>query len=207
MGITRGTRGKTIKSWFYLSLKCPKNKKKMQDEFVRCCYAGDAKRVRELLADARIDPTAQSNIALRWAAYNEHADVMRVLLADPRVSPSAEQNSAIYSAVTYNGIDAFQLLRADTRVDDLEVIMYASGWCARLLACDSRFGIGQHRQVYEKYHPTLVAQYDAALARGLTMAWVARGIRASYDARNVSGLPAWESLVEPVAKRLKAGFV
>lgn len=167
----------------------------MQEEFFLSCANGFTEQVRDLLANPRVDPKAQSNVALRWAVYNEHADVMRVLLADPRVRPSAKENNAIYSAVTYEGISAFQLLLADTRVDDLEMIVYARGECARLLACHRHFGIRQHRHVYEKYHPTLVNLYDAALARGLTMAWVAKQ------------LPPWESLVEPVAKRLKAGFI
>jgi hypothetical protein len=101
----------------------------------------------------------------------------------------------MYTASYYGHAGVVRVLLADRRVDGLGAIQCASKLCAHLFAEDVRFGIEQHRELYEKHHPELVQQYDAALARGLTMAWVAKQHR------------PWESLVEPMAKRLKAGFI
>ena len=48
--------------------------------------------MRLLLADPRVDPSADNNYAIRWAAYNGHTEVVRLLLADPRVDPGAIAN-------------------------------------------------------------------------------------------------------------------
>jgi hypothetical protein len=197
-----------------------KKQKDMQDEFVRCCRAGDAKRARELLADVRIDPGAFGNVAFCAAAFTGRAEIVRMLLADVRVDPSAHHNYAVRFAALGEHTEVLRMLLADQRVSGHCAIGYARGAdVVRLLATDHRAGIEHHHDFYALHHPALVNLYDAAIARGLTMAWVARGIRfrdvsqplaaanTSIDARNVSGLPAWESLVEPVAKRLKAGFI
>lgn len=168
----------------------------MQYEFVRCCRVGNAKRARELLADARIDPGAFENVALCTTAFSGHPEIARMLLADARVDPSARNNYAVRFAALGEHTEVLRMLLADQRVGGHCAIGYARGAdIVRLLATDHRAGIEQHRDFYALHHPLLVNLYDAALARGLTMAWIAKQCR------------PWESLVEPVAKRLKAGFI
>jgi hypothetical protein len=163
--------------------------------------------VRMLIADGRADPSSGNNVYIRDAVFNGNAEVARVLLADSRVDPCVYNNWCIRVAIQGDHADILRALLAHPCVNTVLPLDCLFDGCARVLVEDERFGIEQHRDLYEEHQPKMVAQYDAALARGLTMAWVARGIRASYDARNVSGLPSWESLVEPVAKRLKAGFI
>ena len=40
-----------------------------------------------ILADPRVDPSADNNFAIRIASEKGHMDVVKVLLADPRLSP------------------------------------------------------------------------------------------------------------------------
>lgn len=56
--------------------------------------------VIELLADSRIDPSRNNNVALRTAAEHCQAEIVRLLLHDRRVDPSVNLNAAIYEACT-----------------------------------------------------------------------------------------------------------
>ncbi len=179
----------------------------MQQGFLEACNRGDAEHVRKLLDDPSVDPSIYDSGMLRVAVYYGYAEVVRVLLADPRVNPAALGNHALCTAMIHGNVAVIRLLLADSRVDAYDAIKHAWGDGLRFIAEDERFGVEHYRELYVNHHSFIVHIYDAAIARGLTMAWVARGIRASYDARNVSGLPPWESLEEPVAKRLKAGFI
>lgn len=198
----------------------------MQQVFWDACMQGDVLWVRQLLSDPSVDPTSNDSAALSYAVVYNRAEVVRALIADGRVDPSAGNNVYIRDAVFSGNTELARVLLTDSRVDpcvynnycfrvairrdhaDILQALLAHpcvntvppldclfDGCARVLVEDERFGIEQERDLYEKHQPKLVAQYDAALARGLTMAWVA------------SQLPPWESLVEPVAKRLKAGFI
>jgi len=51
---------------------------------------GHADVVRLLLADARVDPAAYDNTAIRWSSSMGHAEVVKLLLADGRADPNAE---------------------------------------------------------------------------------------------------------------------
>lgn len=160
-----------------------------------CAKYGQAGVARVLLADSRVDPAALNNFAVRWAACEGWAGVVRVLLADPRVDPSTVNNEAARMSARRGFAEVLRLLLADDRVNALSAIEDADRECARLLAADERFGIVQHRALYVKHHFVLVRQYDRVIDQAYTMAWVAKQHR------------TWESLVEPVAKRLKAGFI
>ena len=45
-----------------------------------------------LLADPRVDPSADDNYTIRWASNNGHDKVVSLLLADTRVDPSTRDN-------------------------------------------------------------------------------------------------------------------
>jgi hypothetical protein len=51
--------------------------------------------VKLLLADARVDPTARDNCAVRMASHIGNYDIMKLLLADAHVDSSAENNYAV----------------------------------------------------------------------------------------------------------------
>jgi hypothetical protein len=54
--------------------------------------------VELMMADPRIDPTANDNDAIRVACKNGHAQVVEVLLANSRVNPSVGENTLISHA-------------------------------------------------------------------------------------------------------------
>jgi hypothetical protein len=156
-------------------------------------FGGHANIVRVLLADTRVDPCAVHNNALCEAICCGHAEVVRVLLADARIDPSLDDSLPIRWAALYNRVELMRLLLTYPRVSALGAIQHISMESARFLAADERFGVEQNRALYMDHHPSIVQQYDNAIAQGLTMAFVAKQQR------------SWESIVEPVAKRLKAG--
>jgi hypothetical protein len=47
--------------------------------------------VKLLLADSRVDPTADDNYAIKKASEKGHTDVVKLLLADPRVTMIDEE--------------------------------------------------------------------------------------------------------------------
>ena len=78
---------------------------------------GDIEIVELLLADPRVDPSANDNYAIELASQKGHDKVVELLLVDPRVDPSAYDNYAIRMA-SQNGHDkVVELLLADPRVD------------------------------------------------------------------------------------------
>jgi len=71
-----------------------------------------------LLADPRVNPSAEDNFAIHWASQNGHIEVVKVLLADPRVNLSADDNYAINIASFLGYTDVVKvLLAADTCVN------------------------------------------------------------------------------------------
>jgi len=46
--------------------------------------------VKLLLADDRVNPSDQNNLALLWASLNCHIEVVSLLLSCPRVDPSSK---------------------------------------------------------------------------------------------------------------------
>ncbi len=154
---------------------------------------GHANVVRVLLADPRVDPLAKDNESLFRAFAHGRTEVARVLLADPRIDASANNNSAIEWAVKHANVDLVRDLLADPRVNALGAVPWADRVCARVMAADERWGFEVHRDLYSKFHPQLVQEYDATLSRCFAMAFVAKQ------------LTTWSDMVEPVAKRLKKG--
>jgi hypothetical protein len=72
--------------------------------FLTAVERGDAASVAALLADARVDPAADENLALRIAAVRGHVEVVHLLLADARVDPLADGCTAARSTLQgFNG--------------------------------------------------------------------------------------------------------
>lgn len=80
---------------------------------------GECAAVRRLLADARVNPAAANNIALRAAAASGHAEVVDALLCDGRADPSVVLPSTepLMSAATNGHTAVVARLLADPRVD------------------------------------------------------------------------------------------
>ena len=69
-----------------------------------------------LLANPRVDPSANGNYAIRYAAFFGHTEIVKLLLADPRVDPSANNNQSLRSAINLNQVKVINLLLADSRI-------------------------------------------------------------------------------------------
>jgi hypothetical protein len=67
--------------------------------------------VRLLLSDPRVDPAANENWAIKWAARYGHTEVVRLLLSDERVDPIAQENDAIKQAAENGHDEIVKLLR------------------------------------------------------------------------------------------------
>ncbi|KKK60359.1 hypothetical protein LCGC14_3025140, partial [marine sediment metagenome] len=57
--------------------------------FVYACQHQYTDIMERFLTDARVDPTAWGNAAIRWSSELGHPDVVRLLLADGRADPTA----------------------------------------------------------------------------------------------------------------------
>jgi len=66
--------------------------------------------VRLLLADPRVNPITNDNLAIRWASQFGHIEIVRLLLTDPRVDPSAHDNDAIRLAKLNGHTEVVNLL-------------------------------------------------------------------------------------------------
>lgn len=69
-----------------------------------------------LLKDPRLDPGANRNQLIRWAASNGHTSLVVELLKDPRVDPSDVNNAALTGAEVYEHDNIIRLLLNDERV-------------------------------------------------------------------------------------------
>ncbi len=84
--------------------------------------------VERLLADARVDPAARDNFALRVASEGGHLAVVERLLADARVDPAAGGNNLAICRATASGhLAVVDRLLADARVIN----------CLRRTACEA----------------------------------------------------------------------
>jgi len=72
---------------------------------------------KEILKEEGVDPSADDNYAIRWAAQNGHLEVVKLLLKDKRVDPGAVDNAAIQWASRDGHLEIVKLLLEDKRVD------------------------------------------------------------------------------------------
>jgi ankyrin repeat protein len=84
------------------------------DESLQVAVINDrVDNVRLLLADKRVDPSADHNRAVRCA---RSADVVELLLRDERVDPCVDENALLRRALQDADIELVRLLLADRRV-------------------------------------------------------------------------------------------
>ena len=84
-----------------------------QDEFKESIENGDIENVRKLLQNPNVDPGANYNWAIKYAAEYGWDEVVEVLLQDKRVDP----NGAIELAIEYGWPEAVEVLLTDDRVE------------------------------------------------------------------------------------------
>lgn len=87
----------------------------IMDEFKRAYENNDAEAIGRLLADPRVNPTADDNHAIRRASESGYTDVVKRLLADRRVNPTDRNNYAIRMAAENGHVDVVKLLLVDPR--------------------------------------------------------------------------------------------
>ena len=117
-----------------------------QTRFEYAVRGNKVELVRKLLADPRVDPSANNQRPLYSAILEGHTEVAKLLLHDPRVDPSADNQDAIRQASKYGLLEIVKLLLADPRVDpsaeNQEAIRWASAWgkneVVKLLLADTR---------------------------------------------------------------------
>lgn len=108
--------------------------------------AEDPMIVKALLADSRIDPSANNNEAVYQAAKLPDPSILRLLLIDSRVNPAVDDNEPLIKAAELGNIETLRILLNDPRTDpsdrDNEAIKMAMTLgeeeVARLLLRDSR---------------------------------------------------------------------
>ena len=83
---------------------------------------GHIEVVKLLLADKRVDPSANDNCAIYWAAENGYNRVVELLLKDGRVDPS----DVIQSCVKRGNIEMLKLLLQNTKVLEFESLIAQS---------------------------------------------------------------------------------
>ena len=66
--------------------------------------------VKLLLANDKVDPSADNNWAIRLASNNGHLEVVKLLLANDKVDPSADNNWAIRLASNNGHLEVVKLL-------------------------------------------------------------------------------------------------
>ena len=71
----------------------------ISEEWIEAFQLGDTKKVKQLLYEFHLDPSADNNIAIAVSSQYGHTDIVKMLLADPRVDPSAHDNDAIRLAL------------------------------------------------------------------------------------------------------------
>jgi ankyrin repeat protein len=78
-----------------------------------------------------VDPSADTNYAIRWASNNGYIAVVERLLADERVDPSALNNYAIQFAAKNGHVAVVERLLQDERVDPSAANNYAIRWASQ----------------------------------------------------------------------------
>lgn len=77
------------------------------------CESGSVEIVKLALANPRIDPTVENNLALDIACICGHVELVKLFLADPRINPEG----AIQRACGFSQQHVVRLLLTDSRVN------------------------------------------------------------------------------------------
>lgn len=177
-------------------MHCPESNdgnKKMLRGFCNACATGAAEMVRAFLKGGDVDPSDNDNFAIRIASERGHVGVVRALLEDRRADPTVLRHECFYRASRFGFDQVVRLLLDDDRVDTEAAVARLQYPSARRIATDPKYGVRGRREIYEKFHPSILAEYDAMIDQCYSMGFVAKQ------------LPPWESLVEPVVERMDAG--
>jgi len=84
-------------------------------------------KVKILLQNKWVDPSAQNNYAIRLAAERGHTEIVKLLLQDGRADPSVNNNYAIGLSAQNGHIEVVELLLQDERIDPGDDDNYAIG--------------------------------------------------------------------------------
>lgn len=100
-----------------------------------------------LLADARVDPAYDNDVAIRWASTFGHVEIVRALLADERVDPAAVDNAAMCMSSRFGRLAVVNLLLTDNRVDPGADNGFAIRWASAMGHSDVVRGLLAHARV------------------------------------------------------------
>ena len=68
-----------------------------------------------VVADKRVNPSADSNSPIRWASRRGHAEVVKLLLKDKRVDPSVKNQQAFSKGLVRGHTGVLRVLLTDER--------------------------------------------------------------------------------------------
>ena len=88
-----------------------------QNEFFDAIENNNVKQVALLLKEKNVDPSFESNLSIRSAAYDGSFEIIKLLLNDKRVNPSDNNNDALIYASENGDLETVKLLIKDNRVD------------------------------------------------------------------------------------------
>jgi hypothetical protein len=86
-------------------------------EFILASRKGHLAVVERFLQDPRLDPSDESNLAIKLASSDGSLEVVTLLLQDSRVDPSAQYNWSIQRASSNGHLAVVERLLQDPRVD------------------------------------------------------------------------------------------
>lgn len=93
------------------------------NQFLDAINGGDVGRVRALLANPKVDPTANNSEAIREAAQSGHVGCVRLLLEDGRADPAANDNDSVFWAAVNGHVECTKYLLADQRVSPGAILL------------------------------------------------------------------------------------
>ena len=82
----------------------------INDITIWACKNNNPLLLEKLLKISKIDPSANNQCAIRWAAEYGHLQVVETLFQDPRVDPSINDQYAIRSASEYGHLQIVETL-------------------------------------------------------------------------------------------------
>ncbi len=135
------------KGFYYILIQLdPRKAYWLGDALSSAVIKGNYLASKVLLADQRVDPSAENNWDIIWASKKGHLEIVKLLLADPRVDPSDNNNFAIQWASNNGHLEIVKLLLADKRVDPSARHNHAILWASegghpeivKLLLADQR---------------------------------------------------------------------
>lgn len=88
----------------------------MTDEFFNACREGDLTQIQRSLEQG-VDPSMESNKAIRMASAWGYVDIVKLLLQDSRVDPTVFFNYALRWACNYRHLKVIEALLQDGRAD------------------------------------------------------------------------------------------